>query len=276
MCNFFFLLKGYWIELLGSPPSYFIQEVDNSDIGKPNQKQWLGILNGDESVTMLNTDIALVRMVPDMDSGESMCEFSGSNACSHDTPFMPFVREYLSDTQAFLEDFRDVFTILIDHGHSKPGDCPSGQICSFGFSSDGAVTTNSQPVASPTPAPVAPPSFGAAPEGGATLSLDKSCYNEGETIVASFTNISGTGVWLGIFPAASVTDFTTLPAFESEDLKEWIFSCGFEGCHTWLSTGGVQLSTFNLTPGTSYVAVISGPGGSSFGQAAVNFNFGTC
>jgi hypothetical protein len=270
---FIFLLKGYWIELLGNPPSYFIQEVDNSDIGKPNQKQWLGIVTGDSSVTMLNTDIALVRMVPDMDSG-SMCEFSGSNACSHDTPFMPFVRQYLADTQAFLEDFRDVFTILINHGHTKVGECPDGQLCSFGFSGV-AVSTDAQPVPSPTPAPVEPPSFGAAAEGGATLSLDKSCYNEGETIVAAFENISGTGVWIGIFPAAAVTDFTVLPAFESEDLKEWIFSCGFDGCHTWLSTGGVQLSTFNLTPG-SYVAVISGPGGSSLGQAAVNFNFGTC
>lgn len=79
---------GYWIELLGTPPDFFIEEIDNSDLpGIPTQRQWLGILNENSKVTMLNSDISLVRDVPDMESGIS-CSFSGPDACSHDTPFM--------------------------------------------------------------------------------------------------------------------------------------------------------------------------------------------
>jgi hypothetical protein len=77
-------LAGYWIELLGQPPNYAIQEIDNSDLpGIPNRRQWLGIINGDSSVVMLNTDIALVRNIPDIEDGIN-CSFQ---TCSTDTPF---------------------------------------------------------------------------------------------------------------------------------------------------------------------------------------------
>lgn len=84
------------MELVGNPPDFFVQDVDNSEIpGVPNQKQWLGIINQDSSVVMLNTDIALVRNVPDMEDGMT-CTFNGPDSCSQDTPFM-YVFNVLKD-----------------------------------------------------------------------------------------------------------------------------------------------------------------------------------
>lgn len=82
-CIFFYL--GYWIELVGEPPDYLIEEIDNSDLpGIPNAKQWLGVINADSRVVMLNTDIALIRNIPDMEEGID-CTFQ---TCSSDTPFL--------------------------------------------------------------------------------------------------------------------------------------------------------------------------------------------
>jgi hypothetical protein len=80
-----FFIQGYWIELVGQPPIYVIEEIDNSDLpGIPNRKQWLGVINPSSTVVMLNTDIALIRNVPDMEDGIG-CDFQ---TCSNDTPFM--------------------------------------------------------------------------------------------------------------------------------------------------------------------------------------------
>lgn len=163
--------------------------------------------------------------------------------------------------------------LLIDHGHDKVGECPSGQVCSFGSGSSGAVIAEAVPVEAPTQPPVSPPSFSAPEDGQATLFLDKKCYSPGETIVAEFENISGTDILIGIFPADLVTDVTQLPPFDGDDILESVLSCGNTVCHTWLSTGGAQLTSANLSPGR-YVAAISGTGGSSAGQAATNFRVG--
>jgi hypothetical protein len=166
--------------------------------------------------------------------------------------------------------------LLIDHGHDKVGECPEGQVCTFGFGPLGADSAEALPVASPTDPPaISPPTFAAPGDGQPVLFLDKQCYNSGETIVASFENISGSGIRIGIFSADLVTDFSQLPSFDGDDVKQWVLSCGNTVCHTWLSTGGAQISTANLDPGL-YVAAISGTDGSSQGQAATNFQFGNC
>lgn len=133
---------GYWIELVGQPPDYFLEEVNNDDMpGIPNRRQWRGIVSVDSRVTMLHTDIALVRNLNDMENGLSNCDFNGPNACSQDTPFMPHAQRYNSDNRSWLFDFRDVLNLLIDHGHKKVGDCPSGRVCTFGFESQGVLST---------------------------------------------------------------------------------------------------------------------------------------
>jgi hypothetical protein len=193
------------------------------------------------------------------------------------------VGDFLADTRTFLMEFRDVLNILIDHGHDKFGECPEGQVCSFAVipesqshaSPTSPIATPTSPVAAPSPTSVPLSTCGEQVEGGATISVDKACYNVGETIVASFDKISGTGIRIGIFSADLVSNIQQLPSFDGDDVKEWVLSCGTTTCSTWLCIGGAQLSTTNLEPG-QYVAAVSGPDGSNAGQAITNFQFGNC
>ena len=262
---------GYWIELLGEPPDFRLEDVNNDDIpGIPNRRQWGGIVRGTSHITMLHTDIALVRNLDDMRGGNANCDFNGPRACSQDTPFMPHARRYNADNRLWLFDFRDVFTILIDHGHEKIADCPSGRICTFGFESPNTLPTES--IGQPSP------SVPDAGHNGARVSVDKRCYDHGETIVVNYSNISGQNVWIGILPLDAVTDFRNLPVgpeSQSDLLKEWKLSCGNNSCHTWTSSGGLQLPTARLEE-NEYVVVISGDGGSLEGQALTTFVFGRC
>jgi hypothetical protein len=199
------------------------------------------------------------------------------------------VSDFLSDTRTFLMEFRDVLNILIDHGHDKVGECPEGQVCSFAVIAEAqSVEVSTSPVAVPAPPvselvfPVGAPSpistqpCGDPADGEPTISVDKTCYNAGETIVASFDKISGTGIRIGIFSADLVSEIQQLPSFDEGNVKDWVFSCGNTiTCHTWLCTGGAQLSTANLEPG-QFVAAVSGPNGSNVGQATTTFRFGNC
>lgn len=130
--------SGYFLEVTFMAPDYRLVEIDNSDIvGMPNTFQWEGIANEGEDdearITMMNSDLALVMNVNDV--GEVDCEFLDDNgiACSRDTPFAPFMREFADDTELFLNDFRDVLNLLIDHGHSKANGCDpaTSGICRF-------------------------------------------------------------------------------------------------------------------------------------------------
>jgi len=273
---------GYWIELIGQPPEFFVEDVINDDLpGIPNRRQWGGIVSANSRVTMLHTDIALVRNLEDMKDGIANCDFNGPGACSQDTPFMPHARRYNEDNRSWLFDFRDVFNILIDHGHEKVGECPSGRICTFGFESQNTLSTEA--IERP---PIESPSSDSSPfipdegegGGGATIFLDKQCYNSGDTIVVNFFNVSGENIWIGILPLDAVPDLRDLPAgpdSQSDLLKEWILSCGHSSCHTWLSEGGFQLPTDQLEE-DEYAIVVSGDGGSLVGQAVTAFSFGRC
>ena len=257
---------GYWIELIGQPPEYFLEEVVNNDLpGIPNRIQWKGVINADSQVTMLHSDIALVRNLDDMHNGATNCEFNGPNACSQDTPFMPHAQRYNQDNRSWLLDFRNVFTILIDHGHTKVSDCPFERVCSYGFGSQNSFSAE---VVEQSPAQ----SFQA--EGTAAIFLDKNCYNLGETIVVNFREILGDNIWIGIFPLNFVPDFRNLPEgpdSQSGLLKDWSLSCGNTSCHTWLSSGGLQFSTGQLE-NDQYAIVVSGNGGSLEGQAMTTFS----
>mmetsp|Transcript_45730 Transcript_45730/g.51167 ORF Transcript_45730/g.51167 Transcript_45730/m.51167 type:complete len:684 (-) Transcript_45730:491-2542(-) len=290
---------GYWIELIGEPPDFVIEEVTNDDLSNvPNRRQWRGIVSADSRVTMLNADMALVRNLKDMENGID-CDFNGPNACSQDTPFMPFARRYNSDNRSFLSDFRDVLSLLINHGHSKAGDCPSGRVCTFGFESQGVIPLEDrEPVPIPledqapvpipledlVPIPDQSPTTDSIPllpnevEGDARIFLDKNCYTIGETIVVNYENVSGENIWVGILLSSVVSEVQNLPASpdsRSDLLKEWTRSCGHTECHTWLPTGGLQFLTDHLEE-EEYIIVVSGDGGSMVGQAATNFQVGRC
>eukprot|EP00536_Pseudo-nitzschia_multiseries_P004630 jgi/Psemu1/285227/fgenesh1_pg.78_\ len=265
---------GYWIELVGQPPSFSLEDVINDDLPRmPNRRQWRGIINSDSRVTMLHTDIALVRNLEDMRDGQANCDFEGPNSCSHNTPFMPHAQRYTQDNRAWLLDFRDVFTLLIDHGHDKAGDCPPGRICTFGFELQNTLVTElmEQPSA-PMQEPISPGG------NGARLFLDRTCYNSGDTVVVNYSNVSGQNIWIGIFPLSAVPNFREIPegpASEGQLLKEWALSCGNTVCHSWLSEGGLQLPTNRLEQG-EYTVVVSGNEGSLEGQTATTFKIGGC
>ena len=296
---------GYWIELIGNPPDFFLETVNNNDLaGIPNRRQYAGIVSPQSRVTMLHTDIALVRFVDDMQNGNANCDFTGPNACTQDTPFMPHAQRYTSNNREWLFDFRDVFNILIDHGHEKRINCPFDRICSFGFQEPNTISAgqSSSVSSSSVSSSSVSSSFGqTSSDGGffdniafngqgfngngqvvngqATLSIDKRCYNFGETIVAEYDGISGENVWIGIFRADDVADVQNLqadPDSQNGLLKDWNFSCGHRICHTWNSRGGLQFSTHNLQQDDRYTIVISGAGGSLQAQAAVSFSLGGC
>jgi len=183
---------------------------------------------------------------------------------------MPHARRYNQDPRSWLFDFRDVFNILIDHGHEKVGNCPFGRICTFGFQIQNSLSTEGLP-------PTEAPSRGFA-HGEARIFVDKKCYNSGESIVANYVDISGENVWIGILPSDVIDDFRNLPAgpdSQSDLLKEWSLSCGNISCHTWTRSGGLQFPTNQLEEG-EYVIVVSGDGGSLEGQAAARFLVGGC
>jgi cytochrome c peroxidase len=131
--------SGYYLEATFVAPDFRLVEVDNSDLGGsiPNTVQWQGIADEGEDtetvITMLNSDLALVMDVNDV--GEIDCDFldDNDNACSRDTPFRPFMEEFAEDTELFLNDFRDVLNLMIDHGHSKDEGCDpeESRICRF-------------------------------------------------------------------------------------------------------------------------------------------------
>jgi hypothetical protein len=161
---------GYWLELIGQPPDYFLESINNSDLPDiPDRKQWRGIINHEtetdsivtaakqkeqKTIAMLNVDIALVKNVLDMDeqTGDVGCNSATGvnnqnlNDCSNETPFWSFANIYNGNNRKFLMDFRDVLNHLIDHGHNniKPlGSktiCPIGRVCTFGFT-HGDTTT---------------------------------------------------------------------------------------------------------------------------------------
>lgn len=120
---------GYMIDLDRGPD--FILQTKANGI-----QQWEAhSVDTDTTLVMMQADIALVRNIPD-EPDDTTCSFrGGDNPCSTDTPFVAHVQRYVTSTDTFLSDFRDVMNLLIDHGHDKTGlgDCPEGSLCSFGF-----------------------------------------------------------------------------------------------------------------------------------------------
>lgn len=271
---------GYWIELIGQPPDFFLTEINNDDLPNiPNRLQWQGVVSADSTVTMLNADLSLVRNLRDLNSEGSSCDFNGPNPCSRDTPFMPFATQYNSNPRSFLEDFSDVLILLTEHGHSRPGICPSGRICTFGSGTNDDIIQiePTAPILEAFPIETDPVS-NVNQSNNAIIFTDKSCYNTGETIVINYDAVLGTNVWIGILLKSDVADLQNLPAspdFRSDLLIEWTLSCGHRVCHTWLSNGGFQFPANRLGEEV-YVVVVSGDGGSRAGQALANFRVGRC
>jgi hypothetical protein len=208
---------GYWLELIGDPPDFFLESINNNDLPDiPDRKQWRGIINHGETdadtatatvaaeqktIAMLNVDIALVKNVLDMDetTGDVGCgEVNNQNLndCSSETPFWPFANVYNGNNRKFLTDFRDVLNHLIDHGYNniKPLGrktiCPNGLVCTFGFThNDPKIDSETIDVIVEELSPPPTPSPSRSPPriipwmtneegiGGPKIELDRLCYD---------------------------------------------------------------------------------------------------
>lgn len=131
--------NGYFIELVGDDerdPSNWTQVFrDNSHIpGKPPRFQFEAKPKN-VSLTMLNSDIALVRNLVEgenlMPDGEVTCTFFGPDACSSDTPFMPYVKWYAKSRGIFVVDFRDALELMIDNGYELETWCAEDEVCTL-------------------------------------------------------------------------------------------------------------------------------------------------
>lgn len=291
--------------MAGNPPDFQLQEVVNDDLppesGIPNRQQWHGVINGDSEVTFMNVDLAMGVNLPDVH--DVSCDFlSGSattlkrfeeqaqvnpGACVRDTPFLEHIFRYLADTRLFLEEFRDVLNLLIDFGHHKVplGDCPPGDVCSFGFVSPElligetpdlpdpihVIPSTSTPTATPPPPPAIP-----------HIVTDRSCYSPGDMVMAIFEDLVEVhGVWIGVFKRTDLPqdDFSQLPPLSLGLLRNWILTCGrSDTCDDggWPSQGSVALPTHGLESDTEYWVVVSGQAGSTSGQAGALFSVGQC
>jgi len=131
--------NGYFVELVGNEKhtaSNWTQVFrNNSDLpGKPPRFQFEADVKGVD-LTMLNSDIALVRNLVEgenlMPSGEVTCTFSGPDACSSDTPFLPFVQAYAKSRGIFLVDFREALNLMIDNGYELETTCEEDEVCTL-------------------------------------------------------------------------------------------------------------------------------------------------
>ena len=126
--------QGYFMRLFGnSAPDWRQVRRSNSGLpGIPPRFQFEATVNG-ISLTMLNSDIAMVRNLVEgqnlMPDGNVTCGFSGNNACSSNTPFMPFVQRYAQSRFLFLNDYRDALELMIENGYVRGRSCAADEVC---------------------------------------------------------------------------------------------------------------------------------------------------
>jgi len=111
---------------------------------------------------------------------------------------------------------------------------------------------------------------------GSDISVGKECFSKGEIIEAKFENISGTGIWIGLYPRNRISNFTNLPSFAEGFLSSWVLSCGEKvDCEWWPTKGEVLFPTADLDYG-DYVLVVSGDRANLNAQAHTEtFTIGT-
>ena len=126
--------QGYYLELVGdNAPNWTQVQLSNSDIpGIPPRFQFQATVEG-LSLTMLNSDIAMVRNLVEgenlMPDGNVTCNFSGTNACSRNTPFFDVMKRYSLSRFLFLNDFRDALDLMIENGYWRGGSCEEDEVC---------------------------------------------------------------------------------------------------------------------------------------------------
>ena len=132
--------NGYYIELVGQSgnpndvPDFVQVVVQNNDLrSMPNRMQFEANVGG-RKVVMLTADVALARQLDEgsnlRSDGAVLCNFRGfNNRCPDAQATIPHVTQYARNSGVFLNDFRDVLMLMIEHGYRRTGSCPRGSVC---------------------------------------------------------------------------------------------------------------------------------------------------
>lgn len=116
-------------------PNWLHRLVKNEN-GLPDRRQWVGFPGG-KQVTMMNSDIALVRQLDSSNKspeGDVDCSFisrGGSNICPPATSTLlePMIR-FASDNRVFLRGFHSAMVKMIDVGYEVDDEtCDSNNVC---------------------------------------------------------------------------------------------------------------------------------------------------
>jgi len=92
----------------------------------------------------------------------------------------------------------------------------------------------------------------------ARVSTSKPCFERGEPIRASFDNVEGTGIWIGLYPRNEIESVENLPRFVEGKLSNWTLACSRrDTCSEWPSEGNIEFDTDELAYG-EYVLTVSG------------------
>jgi Peroxidase len=116
--------------LADGPKDWSVKMIDNSALSTiPNKFEW-GVTDN-PNVMMMNADISLVRDFKGNITvdGKVKCDMKGSKACPLAFETIGHVAKYKADNMLWLEDFRDVFTYVLEFPYNE-GQC-SNTLCKF-------------------------------------------------------------------------------------------------------------------------------------------------
>ena len=94
--------------------------------GAPNRFQW-----SQNGKVMVNSDMALVRDFSGKigPNGKIICTFRGQFACPAATQTIRFMAAYRNDQNLWLNNFRDVYTDMLNYPYITGGACPGVNLC---------------------------------------------------------------------------------------------------------------------------------------------------
>jgi Peroxidase len=113
-------------DLVNVAPIWNRRKIINTGTGILNRFQW-----SQNGKVMLNADMALVRDFSGRigPNGKVVCTFRGQFACPAATQTIRLVAAYRNDQNLWMNDFRDVFTDMLNYPYITGGGCPGVNLC---------------------------------------------------------------------------------------------------------------------------------------------------
>lgn len=204
-------------DLIEAAPGWTQQTIT---AGTPDRIQWFRRRSLDsERIISLHLDVGLVRDLEgllDSTTGEASCSFKNAanmSRCPHAASTINLMAEYRYNEKAFLKDFEAVLKKMTINGYTK------SQL----------TLLVPEPVSSTT-----------LPE----IAVSRDNYMSGETIEVSFTNPSGSRIWI----AVRRHDVNPNDSTGSGNAEDWAYPCGTKSCSQQSLTSG-SFSFDNISDG---------------------------